>query len=459
MKTELYIPKKLRVGFVTRDDTFTKKLAYVIYYDEKNKLRKETSWQSWRDHKIEPVEFANTPVNAHTFNKGVQRDRYWSSGGRSMIRVYDPRDFEFEVTIDNLMGLLMHSDVSKRELTQDCVFAWYGTELVLLPTNSIEYQESLKHTAKLNAKFSAKDLQLGHTYIRKRPDNPSETLVYLGRHDYHDVESVYMHSLTPVKPQLFTATKRRRHIFMDPETRAIYHKLEPSTHISSCVDPSVHAKFSFLMDDFSKDAASQDVVDVVVKCASVSADEYRALWLRTEAGLLVRIERERWNSYDGLQAIAKRIDNGDPQVVPFLANRAQTIGDILSKLLYIDHNPDGTVKIELNRIIAPGFEKAYEEAVEFSRRYRYSWEPTKLKDFPAAGYKYHCADWDSQIPYYDVGQLKATKATNVWGNVKIHSPTADMLQQLFDQHGIGEVYAVFRDGTHSKKPLGSTFGF
>lgn len=34
----------------------TTKLAYVIYYDNKtNKLRKESSWEQWRDKSIEPV--------------------------------------------------------------------------------------------------------------------------------------------------------------------------------------------------------------------------------------------------------------------------------------------------------------------------------------------------------------------------------------------------------------------
>ena len=44
----IYIPKKIKVGYQDRSDTYTGKLAYVIYYDEKNKLRKEKSWNGWR---------------------------------------------------------------------------------------------------------------------------------------------------------------------------------------------------------------------------------------------------------------------------------------------------------------------------------------------------------------------------------------------------------------------------
>lgn len=44
-----FIPKKLAVGFNKRSDTYTGKIGYVIYYDAMNKLRKEASWNSWRE--------------------------------------------------------------------------------------------------------------------------------------------------------------------------------------------------------------------------------------------------------------------------------------------------------------------------------------------------------------------------------------------------------------------------
>ena len=50
---QLFIPKKLKIGFKDRQDTYTGKLAFLIYYDQKGKLRKEKSWQSWRSAKID----------------------------------------------------------------------------------------------------------------------------------------------------------------------------------------------------------------------------------------------------------------------------------------------------------------------------------------------------------------------------------------------------------------------
>lgn len=59
------------VGFQNRKDTFTGKLAYVIYYDEKGKLRKEHSWQNWRDRNIDPQELVNEPTTGFVLNKKV----------------------------------------------------------------------------------------------------------------------------------------------------------------------------------------------------------------------------------------------------------------------------------------------------------------------------------------------------------------------------------------------------
>ncbi len=179
----LFIPTTIKVGFQERPGTFTGKLAYVIYYDEKGKLRKETSWKSWCTDKLGSVEFENTPMNGFMFNKGIQRSSEWFGSGRSVFRVYAPHDFEFEINSDNLINLLMHTDVSKREILEQCVFAWHGTELILLPVNSVEYQESVAYTAKQAQKVSAKDLVKGRQYYKRKTN---EIITYMGRFDWWD---------------------------------------------------------------------------------------------------------------------------------------------------------------------------------------------------------------------------------------------------------------------------------
>jgi hypothetical protein len=93
MADKLYIPGKIKVGFRDRDGTYTGKLAYVIYYDHKGILRKEKSWESWRDEKIAPVEFSNEPTEGFVLNKGVGGVRH-SWVGMSVMSILESMTHE-----------------------------------------------------------------------------------------------------------------------------------------------------------------------------------------------------------------------------------------------------------------------------------------------------------------------------------------------------------------------------
>lgn len=178
----IYIPEKIKIGYQNRNDTYTKKLAYVIYYDEKGKLRKETSWNSWRDEKIEPDDFDNEPTRGFVLNKKVGGDRYGWNPRQTYTRVYDPRGFEFEITIPNLLFILEHCDCLKgKGLDGEFVYGWDGKELVLIPVDSPDYKEIKKHTDKIQngKRFKGKDLIIGATYLTKN----EEKWVYMGRFD------------------------------------------------------------------------------------------------------------------------------------------------------------------------------------------------------------------------------------------------------------------------------------
>ena len=41
MKNTIFIPKTIKVGYQERKDTYTGQLAYIIYYDQRNVLRKK----------------------------------------------------------------------------------------------------------------------------------------------------------------------------------------------------------------------------------------------------------------------------------------------------------------------------------------------------------------------------------------------------------------------------------
>ena len=178
----IYIPKRINVGYNNRSDTYTGKLAYVIYYDEKGKLRKEASWQSWRNKDIPNTEYDNVPTEGFVLNKKVGDYSTGWDHRKSYCRVYDPRGFEFEITIENLLYILQNttSTVGKG-LEGDFVYGWDGKDLILIPTCSPDYQSIMKYSSIVNNNnhIKVKDLKIGATYL----DKANDKYVYMGKFD------------------------------------------------------------------------------------------------------------------------------------------------------------------------------------------------------------------------------------------------------------------------------------
>lgn len=190
MKSELFIPEKIKVGYQRRSDTYNGSLAYIIYFDKKGVLRKEKSWESWRDNKISPQEFENKPTEGFVLNKKAGGKAGSSSSWNirnEAIRVYDPRGFEFEISVPNLLFILQETScVQGKGLEGEFVYSWEGTELVLLPVCSQEYKLSSGYTELQDKKVSSKDLKEGCSYKTKK----QEDLIYLGKFNWYSFDTV-----------------------------------------------------------------------------------------------------------------------------------------------------------------------------------------------------------------------------------------------------------------------------
>jgi hypothetical protein len=183
---QLIIPDKVKVGYQKRSDTYTANLGFVVYYDNKGKLRKENAWEGWRDKKIKPKEFKNEPTEGFVINRnigGVRHSWGWYDHARiEKVRVYDPRDFEIEITIPNLLYLLGECDCSRgKGLEGKLVYAWRGQELMLLPAESNEYKASKNFTDLQTKGVHSRDMVAGHSYLTKK----EKVLTFLGRFDYY----------------------------------------------------------------------------------------------------------------------------------------------------------------------------------------------------------------------------------------------------------------------------------
>lgn len=187
----LIIPEELKAGFNKRSDTYSGLLAYIIYKDSKTGWRQERSWNTWKEDDVEPIEFKNEPYNGFVLNK--KAGDYGSGWNHriSKCRVFDGRyNFEFEITIDNLLFILENvNSIKGKALDGEFVYAWDNKNILLLPVNAPDYKE-IKEKSDIinNGNFlKVKDLVIGNEYMTKQ----GEKLCYLGKHKTHEFKYTY----------------------------------------------------------------------------------------------------------------------------------------------------------------------------------------------------------------------------------------------------------------------------
>jgi hypothetical protein len=279
----LFIPKKLNVGFQLREGTYTGKLAYVIYWDNKGILRKADSWNIWR-HKpgnktrvqvktgegrwdyrwedrilgdeVEPIILDNVPTEGFVLNKGVggQRESWGWNARNEYIRVYDPRGFEFEISVENLLYILQECTSTKgKGLEGQFVYSWDGTELVLLPVGTYEYNQSSNYTKLQSKKVTKDDIIEGGTYLSKK----QETLVYVGRFPW------YSHSNDRDDDGILKVTSKLSHVFYDTEKQT-FQKHDGYVKLGSVISTECIDGYAELVDKFKATANASKAVQLIL---------------------------------------------------------------------------------------------------------------------------------------------------------------------------------------------------
>ena len=167
------IPKKINVGYQERSDCYTKKLGFITYTDSSTGiLKKEKSWNSWRDHKIKDDEFENVPMEGFIVNRSVGGGKVGWNYRQAYCRIWDPRGFEIEIGIDNFLWILDYCDsLAGKKIIGKCVYSWIGTELVLLPINTEEYRissEIMKKREVITKDLKPAELKPGSLYKLKK---------------------------------------------------------------------------------------------------------------------------------------------------------------------------------------------------------------------------------------------------------------------------------------------------
>lgn len=178
---KLYIPSKLKVGHQKRTDTYTDKLGFVTYFKNNGETFQNSSFYSWISEGTEVV-FENAPTDGFVLNSNVGGGSYGHYYRAEKVRVYDPRGFEVEILVSNLLFLLDYCNSYKgKGLEGKLVYAWSGKTIYLIPIECNDYKESMAFTGLQGKKVKAKELVPGYTYSSKN----NEDLIFLGRFNYY----------------------------------------------------------------------------------------------------------------------------------------------------------------------------------------------------------------------------------------------------------------------------------
>lgn len=273
MDKKLKIPKIISVGFQQREGTYTGKLAYVIYKDDKGVLRKEKSWQWWRDKAIAPEEFPNEPTSGFVLNKGVGgvRHSYGWNPRNEYIRVYDPRGFEFEISVANLLFILGECTSTKgKGLEGDFVYSWDGTNLVLLPVDCNEYRESSNFTELQTMKVTKEHMKEGRTYTHKNTDS----LVYMGRHKVRRFDKLWAGELVAA---YLSEPSKSAHVFWNL-TQEEWHFEDGFTRLANVISEDCYPEFADLHTKFKQSRHASPAGKLVLTPIDKDLLESRERW-------------------------------------------------------------------------------------------------------------------------------------------------------------------------------------
>jgi hypothetical protein len=250
---QLLVPDKIKVGYNKREETYTGHLAYVIYYDHAGVLKKEKSWEGWRNKDIQANDYANEPTEGFVLNRGVGGARYsygWNARNE-YVRVYDPRGFEIEITVANVLFILSQGACSPgKGLEGKFVYAWNKDRIVLLPVASQDYQNCKNYTKLQATTLTAKELVHGASYTTKK----QIVITYVGYFNYY-----FIVDFSGNVPRKKADSKGfvKIHVFWDGE-KFVYIKnvKEISIRNGDSIDPD----YANLVDKYNKSPHGSKVV-------------------------------------------------------------------------------------------------------------------------------------------------------------------------------------------------------
>ena len=170
----------------------------VMTRDNSDDVQERFRWKHYEIPKVKDVDYKiydnvpNEPRLGFRITQAISRGGSWS-GGNKVVRIEDPRGFELEISVDNLVKIMSMTTFVSGECQEACVWGRQGSNNILLPETSKPYKEARKVTDYRNkATISLRDVNFGDTVELKKTENFNGlTGKYMGAYYAYSLQPLY----------------------------------------------------------------------------------------------------------------------------------------------------------------------------------------------------------------------------------------------------------------------------
>jgi len=137
-------------------------------------------------------EVTNEPRAGFRITKSISRGGGSWSGSNKVVRIEDPRGFELEISVDNLVKMMSMTTFVDGVCQEECVWGRDGANNVLLPVNSEPYKEAFDTTTyRAKKAISLRDVNYGDTVELKKTEHfEGLTGIYMGSYHVYSMQTL-----------------------------------------------------------------------------------------------------------------------------------------------------------------------------------------------------------------------------------------------------------------------------
>lgn len=167
----MYIPKEHYIGQGSKDDSISSAMMTPEGKDSSAIKRKETIHRnlgvgcSYAGSPVRTIDDIYVRVEKNELRHGFKitgSNQYYGT-----CTVDDPRGFRYDISLDNLVGVLKTATVENGAIKEKCIWGRNGREDILLVEGSPQYASAVKETGRVDKKASIKDLKAGDEVVFK----------------------------------------------------------------------------------------------------------------------------------------------------------------------------------------------------------------------------------------------------------------------------------------------------